>query len=582
VSIESKLRDDLRGTLSSIDTSADAWERLEKRLSRESPRDRSRIAAVAVAMTVGIAGLALAVNAIGDHGRSPARTNEPTSVGASSGPPVATRVTQVDVGRFPRGIASGFGFVWVALPKDEYLAPCSGGLARIAPTTDAADVIPINGYPDDVSVGAGAVWLASSVCTGNGQATADSILRVDPASGEVLAVIDTGRYTADVAATDEAVWVTRDIDGRTGEILRIDPATNEVIARIEADGRLRDLVVGEGFVWVVDSTSSLPVSPSLIQIDPDTNTIVRRINGLGDLDVVAGQGALWMESWRSAFDPDVGTGSGDHPVVVRFDPQSGDLLGSPMHIPSSFRPFAAADGGIWFIGNDGGGWTLDWLDTASLDVTRVADLPVDPALDSTVHAALDPENQTIWVANYREGLTRIDFRASEVGPSPVGAPQSTDNAVPDVSAGAPIACGPDDAGTWRTKMAPWLTSALVSVGGPDGQPLTASDINDTLSALQIGSDHSEVVVYVFASTPDLDHDPRPSMVRTGSIGDYALYSSVHATAMQYSAFGPETWLSLYAYASTRDAATRWADDTDVHAWFQDMIARFAVDPMPSC
>jgi hypothetical protein len=143
-------------------------------------------------------------------------------------------------------------------------------------------------------------------------------------------------------------------------------------------------------------------------------------------------------------------------------------------------------------------------------------------------------------------------------------------------------CGPDDAGTWRTKMSPWLTSALVSVGGPDGQPLTAADINDTLSALQIGSDHSEVVVYVFAGTPDLEHDPRPSMVRIGSIGDYGLYSSVHATAMQYSAFGPETWLSLHAYASTRDAATRWADDTDVHAWFQDMIARFAVDPMPSC
>jgi hypothetical protein len=143
-------------------------------------------------------------------------------------------------------------------------------------------------------------------------------------------------------------------------------------------------------------------------------------------------------------------------------------------------------------------------------------------------------------------------------------------------------CEPDVAGTWRTKMVPWLTSVLVSAGGPDGQPLTAADIKDTGSALQIGSDHGEVVVYVYAGVPDLEHDPRPSMARTGSIGGYTLYSSVHGTARQYSAFGPETWLSLSAYASTVDAASRWADETDVHAWFQDMIARFAADPIPSC
>jgi anti-sigma factor RsiW len=160
--------------------------------------------------------------------------------------------------------------------------------------------------------------------------------------------------------------------------------------------------------------------------------------------------------------------------------------------------------------------------------------------------------------------------------------QSADNVLPDVPADAPVSCQPDDAATWRTKMVPWLTSVLVSVGGPDGQPLTASDISDTGSALRIGSDRAEVVVYVYADVPDLEHDPRPFMQRTGSIGDYALYSSAHATARQYSAFGPEAWLSLYAYASTPDTAARWADGTDVHSWLQDMIARFAVNPIPSC
>ena len=131
-------------------------------------------------------------------------------------------------------------------------------------------------------------------------------------------------------------------------------------------------------------------------------------------------------------------------------------------------------------------------------------------------------------------------------------------------------------------MVPWLTSVLVSVGGPDGQPLTAADINDTGSALQIGGDRGEVVVYAYAGVPDLEHDPRPSMVRIGAIGDYALYSSVHATVRHHAAMSPETWLSLYAYASTPAAATRWAGETDVHAWFLEMVDRFAVDPIPSC
>jgi hypothetical protein len=131
-------------------------------------------------------------------------------------------------------------------------------------------------------------------------------------------------------------------------------------------------------------------------------------------------------------------------------------------------------------------------------------------------------------------------------------------------------------------MVPWLTSVLVSFGGPDGQNLKAADIQDTGSALRIGSDRAEVAVYVYASTPDLEHDPRPFMQRAGSIRDYALYSSVNGTVLQYSAFGPETWLSLYSYATTHDAATRWANDTDVDAWLQGMIARFAVNPIPTC
>jgi hypothetical protein len=187
----------------------------------------------------------------------------------------------------------------------------------------------------------------------------------------------------------------------------------------------------------------------------------------------------------------------------------------------------------------------------------------------------------VAIAFLVSGCTEADSGKSP-SPSRQGLP-TTRALLPSSSSGEVARpCAPDVAGTWRTKMVPWLTAVLVSVGGPDGEPLTTAEINDTGSALRIGSDRAEVVVYVYSGTPDLEHDPRPFMQRSGSIGEYAVYSSVHATARQYSAFGPEAWLSLYAYASTPDTAARWADDTDVHAWLQDMIARFAVNPIPSC
>ncbi len=145
-------------------------------------------------------------------------------------------------------------------------------------------------------------------------------------------------------------------------------------------------------------------------------------------------------------------------------------------------------------------------------------------------------------------------------------------------------CEPNDGTTWRTKVAPWLTSILASVGAPDGQPLSEGDINDTHTALQIDAadGQADVVLYIFASVPDLDHDPRPSMLRTGSIDEYALYASGDGKVRQYAAISSELWLSLSAYASTPRTAATWERETDVHGWFQAMLARFAVDPIPSC
>jgi hypothetical protein len=200
--------------------------------------------------------------------------------------------------------------------------------------------------------------------------------------------------------------VTRDIDGRgqSGEVIRIDPTTNEVVARIPVAGRIRDVVVGEGGVWVVDSTSTLRRGSALIHIDPETNGVVATIPDLASLNVAAGVGLVWTQGWLSTIDPSVGTGSGDHPIVLRIDPATDQFVGDPIPM-AFFHPFAVWQGGIWFVGEDG---AVARLDGTTLEVDDSVDVaPV--AQDSTVHAALDISTGTIWVANYQEAITRIDL-----------------------------------------------------------------------------------------------------------------------------------------------------------------------------
>jgi DNA-binding beta-propeller fold protein YncE len=56
-----------------------------------------------------------------------------------------------------------------------------------------------------------------------------------------------------------------------------------------------------------------------------------------------------------------------------------------------------------------GGPAVSRLNTDTIEVDH--SVAVDAvAQDSTVHAALDTDTGTIWLANYEETITRIDLR----------------------------------------------------------------------------------------------------------------------------------------------------------------------------
>ena len=139
---------------------------------------------------------------------------------------------------------------------------------------------------DGLAVGAGSIWIASSVD--------DSVLRFDPQVGRTVAVVPVaavrGRRAAGPAAIAfgfGSVWVADALDDR---VTRIDPRTQAVEATIAVGSRPTDLAIGAGGVWVLNSGSG-----TVSHIDPTASSVVatvdvgRRVTGLA-----ASRSRVWV------------------------------------------------------------------------------------------------------------------------------------------------------------------------------------------------------------------------------------------------------------------------------------------------
>jgi YVTN family beta-propeller protein len=102
------------------------------------------------------------------------------------------------------------------------------------------DELPVGGAPTGLSVGAGAIWVASP--------DAGIVWRIDASATTSSALpINVGGRPAATAADDAAVWVS---DTAAGTISRIDPATDDVIETIPVGNAASGVAVGAGLVWV--------------------------------------------------------------------------------------------------------------------------------------------------------------------------------------------------------------------------------------------------------------------------------------------------------------------------------------------
>src|SRR3989442_3456835 len=115
--------------------------------------------------------------------------------------------------------------------------------------------------PSALSVGAGTLWILKN--------DEQMVLRVDPRSQRVLAGIAVGFVPFDIAATDNAVWIT---GYWADQLARIDPKTNEVVARLTVPDGASGVAVSDEAVWVAST-----IAGELSRIDPMTNRVVASI-----------------------------------------------------------------------------------------------------------------------------------------------------------------------------------------------------------------------------------------------------------------------------------------------------------------
>jgi hypothetical protein len=177
-----------------------------------------------------------------------------------------------------------------------------------------------------------------------------SLLRVDPASGQVTPISLQGQYAGNIAADRDGLWVANGgstvlhVDGQTNEITTIDGIPS---------GFMWSIAATDDAAWLVEAYADGNREPvlHLVRIDAATHALTPFV--VPGIAVVTGDDQIWVQLYKASSD-----GADDlHELVGQVDPMTGRIVRT-MHIflggvPGSsgdgypFPPFAVADGRLW-------------------------------------------------------------------------------------------------------------------------------------------------------------------------------------------------------------------------------------------
>jgi DNA-binding beta-propeller fold protein YncE len=240
--------------------------------------------------------------------------------------------------------ASRLDVLAIPIANPHLLQPaCEPGTVHDAPT---GSFLPRRcDLPSGVSVGAGSVWT--------GRNDRQAVLRLDPATGRVVATIPVGFHVFNLAADATSVWVVSFEDNM---VARIDAATNAVTVRQSLLHAPSGVVIAEGSAWISRSGNA-----TVVRLDATTGALQAEIPvGRRPLPLTVGAGSIWVRCEQDS-------------TVSRIDTSTNRVLAA---IPVD--PFYGLDGVDSMVANAGGVWisglTLQWIDASSNRVSR--SLPV--------------------------------------------------------------------------------------------------------------------------------------------------------------------------------------------------------------
>jgi streptogramin lyase len=199
------------------------------------------------------------------------------------------------------GIAFGAGAVWIANNGPHTVTRVDPQTNTIVETIPLGDPLidPLHG-PTLLAFDHGSLWVL------NGAADCSCVQRIDPLTNGIVATISLGSPTQfrvaplGIATTPDAVWVANrwgTEDAPAGSVVRIDPKTNRVVAILGLGGSFEGVGGPTGIaadsktVWV-----GVPSMRSVVRINAQTNSVVVAIPGFTCVEgqLASDESGVWI------------------------------------------------------------------------------------------------------------------------------------------------------------------------------------------------------------------------------------------------------------------------------------------------
>ena len=253
------------------------------------PRSRARIG-ITVAVVLLLVAAAAAFLLTRDSGSL--TSVSPNHVGVID-PASNKLVAEVPVGIDPEAIAVGEGGVWVANIEDETVS-------KIDPATRelVRGGIAVDGYPSDLTVGAGSVWVALGASAQLRLINPDQNVASSRISALGKDTMPCGAPFASIAFGAGSAWFVC----RSGPIGRINARTlvattileELVVSSSAVIAQFSDIAFGLDSLWIVNSAGD-----RVVEVDPLTTQIQQPITvGKAPTAIAVGGDSLWVTDFE--------------------------------------------------------------------------------------------------------------------------------------------------------------------------------------------------------------------------------------------------------------------------------------------